>query len=305
MSPSDYVMVATLGGQAQVVTFALDALLARDERVTDVLVVYLASYAESRRTRRALTQLSDEFAGDIYAGQPCRLRLQPLRHQGQKLDDIRDEAAANAAWSAVYRLIARLKSRGSRLHVCISGGRRMLALLATSAAMLHFDHNDRLWHMYTPPDFLARARDGAILHARPEDGVQLLPVPLVPWGAYFPALRALTQTSPLEAVAAQTRWLDQGEQMRCRAVVEALTSRQLETPKAFAAGQNPQQVAETLCVTVKTVHAHKTVILGECRNAWGLPDGFRLDYYFLREKFGPYFQLPRGPVRPAQVPPSR
>jgi CRISPR-associated protein Csx14 len=296
MSPSDYVMIATLGGQAQVVTFALDALLARDEHIQEVIVVYLASYAESHRTRRALAQLSAEFADDVYAGRPCRLRPVPLRHQGQKLDDIRDETAANAAWSAVYTLIADLKSQGQCLHACISGGRRMLALLAMSAAMLHFDHNDRLWHMYTPLAFLERARDGAILHARPEDGVQLIPVPLAPWGAYFPALRSLTQASPLEAVVAQTQWLDRSEQMRCRAVVEALTSRQLDTLKAFAAGQNPQQVAETLCVTVKTVHAHKTVILAECRNAWGLPDGFRLDYYFLREKFGLYFQLPRRPA---------
>ena len=57
-----------------------------------------------------------------------------------------------------------------------------------------------------------------------------------------------------------------------------------------AAGQSPQEAAETLYVTVKTVHAHKTVILSECRNAWELLEDARLDYHFLREKFGRYFQ---------------
>jgi CRISPR-associated protein Csx14 len=235
-----------------------------------------------------LVKLAAEFPDDHYAGRPCRLRFFPIRRDGERLDDIRDDAAVNVAWSAVYELIASLKAQGRHLHVCISGGRRMLALLAMSAAMLHFDHHDRLWHMYTPSEFLERAQDGAILHARPEDGVRLLQVPVVPWGAYFPALRALAQASPAQVIAAQTRWLDQTERARCRAVVERLTPRQLDVLRAFAAGQSPQEVAEALCISLKTVDTHKTPVLDECRNAWDLPEGARLDYHFLREKFGPF-----------------
>lgn len=279
-----------MAGGPQIVTFALDDLLRRGEVINEVIVVHLSPQADPL-TGQALVKLAAEFSGDSYAGHPCRLQFFPLRHGRKKLDDIYDEATANAAWSAVYKLIADLKAQGRRLHVCIAGGRRILALVAMSAAMLHFDHNDCLWHMYTPADFIERARNGAIMHARPEDGVRLIRVPLVPWGAYFPALRALTQASPMEVVAAQTRWLDSTEQARCRAVVEQLTSRQLDVLRAFAAGQSPQEVAETLYVTIKTVHAHKTIILSECRNAWGLPEGTRLNYYFLREKFGRYFQV--------------
>lgn len=282
-------LVATMAGGPQIVTFALDDLLRRGEIIHEVIVAHLSPLTDPL-TGKALAKLAAEFSGASYAGQPCRLQFFPLRYGGKKLDDIRDEATANAAWSAIYRLIADLKAQGHHLHVCITGGRRMLALLAMSAAMLHFDHQDRLWHMYTPADFLERARDGAIMHAGPEDGVQLIQVPLVPWGAYFPALRTLTQASPMEVMAVQTRWLDATERARCRQVVEKLTSRQLDVLRAFAAGQNSLQIAETLCVTVKTVHAHKTVILHECRNAWGLPEGTRLEYYFLREKFGRYFE---------------
>jgi CRISPR-associated protein Csx14 len=283
-------LVATVAGGPQVVTFALDELLQRGETITDVIVVHLSSQ-EDPCVGQALMKLTAEFPDDHYAGRPCRLRFLPLRQDAQRLADICDDVAVNAAWSSIYELIASLKAQGRHLHVCISGGRRMLALLAMSAAMLHFDHHDRLWHMYTPSEFLEQARDGAVMHAQPEDGVRLLQVPLVPWGAYLPALRALAQASPMEIVAAQTRWLDSAEQARCRAVEEQLTPRQLDVLRAFAAGQNPQEVAETLCVTVKTVHAHKTVILAECRNAWELPEDARLDYHFLREKFGRYFQV--------------
>jgi CRISPR-associated protein Csx14 len=282
-------LVATMAGGPQVVTFALDELLRRGEMIHQVIVVHLSPQADPL-TGQALVKLTAEFPDEHYASRPCRLRFLPIRRDGRRLDDIRDDAAVNVAWSAMYELIASLKTQGRHLHVCITGGRRMLALLAISAAMLHFDHHDRLWHMYTPPELLERAGDGAIMHARPQDGVRLLQVPLVPWGAYLPALRALAQASPMEVVAAQTRWLDSAERARCQAVVERLTPRQTDVLRAFAAGQNPQEVAEALYVTVKTVHAHKTVILGECRNAWELPQDARLVYHFLREKFGRYFQ---------------
>lgn len=281
-------LVATMAGGPQVVTFALDELLRRGEVIEEVIVVHLSPQADPQ-TGQAIVKLAAEFPDDCYAGRPCRLRFFPVRKDAQKLDDIRDDAAVNVAWSSVYGLIASLKAEGRRLHVCISGGRRILALVAMSAAMLHFDHDDRLWHMYTPSEFLERARDGRIMHARPEDGVRLLQVPVVPWGAYFPALRALAQATPPEVVAAQTRWLDSVERARCQAVIERLTPRQLETLRALAAGKSPQEAAEALCVTVKTIHAHKTVILQECRNAWELPPDARLDYHFLREKFGRYF----------------
>jgi CRISPR-associated protein Csx14 len=283
-------MVVTMGGQPQVVTFALDDLIEKGEVIKEVIVIHLTPQ-DSGRTRRALARLTTEFAENTYAGQPCRLRFFPVRHAGGKLEDIRNEAEANVAWLAIYHLIADLKAQGRHLHVCISGGRRILALLAVSTALLHFDHNDHLWHMYTDPGFLERARDGAIMHATQKGDVQLIEVPLAPWGAYFPPLRALAQASPQEVVAAQTHWLDEAERRRCRQVVKQLTPRELDTLHAFAAGQNPQEVAETLCVTVRTVHAHKTVILAECRNAWELPPDARLTYYFLREKFGRYFQV--------------
>ena len=133
-------------------------------------------------------------------------------------------------------------------------------------------------------------RDGVVYFSAVHHGGHVLQVPLVPWGAYVPALRALAQASPMEIVAAQTRWLDSAERARCQSVVEQLTPRQTDVLRAFAAGLHPQEVAEALCVTVKTVHAHKTVILSECRNAWELPQDARLVYHFLREKFGRYFQ---------------
>lgn len=292
-------LVSTVAGGPQVVTFCLDELLRRGVAVDEVIAVHLAPQADPL-TGEALAKLAAEFAGGSYAGPAgqhnIRLTFHPVRDAGHSatrtLADIRDERAAQAAWSAVYRLIGDLKAQGRALEVCISGGRRMLALLALSAAMLHFDHWDRMWHMYTPPEFLKLAANGAILHARPEDGVRLIQVPLLAWGAYLPRLRSLAKPhaegvpSADEVLAAHGRLIDPAERARCNAVIDALTPRQAEILRAFAGGGSPQDVAEELTITLKTVDSHKTVILAECRAAWSLPPDARLTYHFLREHFG-------------------
>jgi CRISPR-associated protein Csx14 len=163
----------------------------------------------------------------------------------------------------------------------------MMALVMISAALLHFSYHDRMWHIYTPEDFLAQARDGAIMHARPEDGVRLLQVPLVPLGTQFPILRELAQAQ--QTTSLQTSQLGQAEQERCEQVVAELTARQLETLKAFAAGLSPQQVADQMNITLDTVNTHKKAIVDLCRNAW--PEQERIRYHHLREWFGPYFGL--------------
>jgi len=289
MQPLNSTLLATMAGGPQIVTFALDELLRRGEAIRHVLVVHLSPRADPL-TDRAIDRLAAEFLHGRYAGRPCHLEFLLLDSDGQPIDDIYDDAAANAAWNALYKLIATLKTEGRHLHVCVAGGRRMLALLMMSAAMLHFNHQDRLWHMYTPAGFLERARDGAIMHARPQDGVRLLQVPMAPWGTYFPALRSLTQISPAQAVAAQTRQMEHWEREHCRAVCKRLTDRQREVLRELARGASPQDVAEHLNISLKTVHTHKTAILTECKNEWGLSDAPRPDYHFLRERFRLFFE---------------
>jgi CRISPR-associated protein Csx14 len=230
-----------------------------------------------------------EFAGDRYQAIPCRLRLVAIRRESQRLADITDEADAEAAWQTIYHLLVALKVPSRPLHLCIAGGRRIMGLLTLSAAILLCDHRDCVWHMYTPDDFMARARDGAILHAAPEDGVRLIRVPVVPWGAYFPALRTLAQTS-MQAASAQLRRFTATVDPVCRQVWAQLSPRQREVLRAFAAGQRPDEVAANLHITLNTVNSHKSAILAECRIAWGLAEDAALDYRFLRERFANFVE---------------
>lgn len=280
-------LIATLGGQPQVVTFTLDALLAQGEQISEVYLVHLS--LENPRTRQALQCLQQEFLDDHYAGQRCRLRRAPIQFNGQTLRDIRTAADAEATWQSIRSLIAELKNEGRKLHFSLSGGRRMIALLAMSAAALLFDHQDRIWHLYTPEETLRRVKDGAAMHVAPADGVQLVQVPIVPWGAYFPALRMLAQTSML-AAQEQLRLFTAVKDQACHQVWERLSPRRRDVLRAFAEGKRPDEVAAALSISLSTVNTHKTAILAECRAIWNLPDDAPLDYHFLRERFAHFVQ---------------
>ncbi|MEW5961208.1 MAG: CRISPR-associated ring nuclease [Chloroflexota bacterium] len=280
------ILLATLGGQAQVITFALDSLLAQGENIREVIVLYLS--AEGSRVNRALGQLMAEFVDDHYAGRPCRLRSMPIRGSAGRINDIQSEAEALATQRMLQELIVSLKEEGYPLHVCVSGGRRMMALLLMTVAQFHLDYRDKLWHMYTPEAFQEQARHGAVMHARPEEGVRLIQVPLTPLGDYFPALRQLTQAAVDYPLSVLSR-LSQAEQARCRAVMEGSTEREREALQAFAAGKSIQDVADQMGITPDTVNTYKKKILQLCRNAW--PERKILNYFQLRDLFGPYFEL--------------
>lgn len=281
-SPAGKVALVTMGGQAQVVTFAVDALLAMGEPLSAVLVLHLSP--EDPRVRRALTQLSAEFAGGRYQGRPLEFRRIPVQACGHPLTAITDGREAEAVWSLARDLLAQLKEANCALHICIAGGPRLLGLTLTTAAMLQCDHQDHLWHLYTPPELRERSREGAILHPPPDSGVRLIPIPFVPWSVYFPALRTLAR-SPSTSPA-----LSPEDAARCAAVWERLTERQREVLRTLAFVSSLQEAAEQLGMTLKTLDSHKSQILAECRVEWNVPEGTRLNYHFLREKFGPWLQ---------------
>jgi CRISPR-associated protein Csx14 len=288
-------IVATLGGQPQVVTFAVDALL-QGYAITEVIVLHLSS--ADGRTAAALDRLAVEFKDGQYRGHPLKFQALPVRSGRYALTDIYDDGDADVVFQFVYALIVQLKAEGRTLHVCISGGRRILGLLTLSAALLHFGHQDRLWHMYTPPEWQAEARDGAIMHLPAGSGFQMIQVPMMPWGRYLPGLRDFAHPAvDGDVLARPRRVLDAVERARCRAVMERLTPRQRDVLRLLAAGLHPRAVAEALSIEPSTVDSHKTVILAECRNEWALPDEVWLDYRFLWERFEGYFEQEVGGVR--------
>jgi CRISPR-associated protein Csx14 len=277
---NESVLICTLGGQPQVVTFALDWLTRRGERLNDIFVFHLSP--ADGRVDHSLRCLHRAFDARTH-----RFRAIPIKYGPHLLPAIRTEAEAEAVRQAVFTLVTSLKQAERTLHFCIAGGPRMMGLMALSAASLFCGHADKVWHMHTEPEFRAAANEGAVMHDESGERVRLVPVPIVPWASYLPPFM---RPSPAELMNVQTAWMDQQERQHCQRVWANLKEgRAGEVLRAFAAGQRPEQVAAALHISPKTVSSYNTRILAECRTAWGLPDDHYLSFSFVREKFRTFF----------------
>jgi CRISPR-associated protein Csx14 len=288
---STHVLLATLGGQPQVVTFALDLLLQRNIPIHEVIVIHPSSHPG---LQQAITCLNAEFVGDHYktSGQTITIhfRQQVLRHYDTFIEDITDEQTAEGTLNTIDELIRELKQRQAAIHFLIAGGRRLISFLSFSAALLNFDTTDRLWHIYTPQALQEQARGGAIMHIAPEDGVRLIEVPFT--RAASSILRRILQDEVPNAGTAirlENEQSNAQDQARCNQIVSAIKPAQLKVLRAFAKGLHPQKVASELNISLATVSSHTNVLLRESRNVWSLSENERLDYRFLQWKFATYF----------------
>lgn len=282
---SKEIFVATVGGQPQVVTFALDQLLETNHLISEVIVLHF--HPQTAQAQKKLVYLKTELQGERYQSYGFQVRFVPIQAGRRQLGDIRDEADAHIAWEVVHQLLGSLKREGYTLQVCVSGGRRMLALIIFSVALVMFGHQDLLWHMYTPEEIQQEAEGGMMMHLPAKSEFRLIRVPLLPWGSYFPQMQQLA-IPPLgggDVLTEHRALLDVGEQRKCRQVYNQLSPRPQELLFWLAKGLTPQQAADKMCLTLKTVDTYKTTIFAEYRTVWGLPERPRLNYHFIADKF--------------------
>jgi CRISPR-associated protein Csx14 len=285
-----HTLVATLGGQPQIVTFTLDLLLQHGNPISEVIVIH--PYASRPRLQRSLACLHAEFVDDHYryAGRTltCRLRSKMLELDREPLEDITDVTSAKGTRETIYQFIQELKQQRRHIHLSVSGGRRLMALLAIAAAQLEFDPFDHIWHIYTPDVIKDQVKDGKQMHVAPDAGVNLIEMPFIPLGDYAANIRPVANTAQA-AQDAKRAQMEAELHAHCQKVVQAITRRQRDVLRAFAAGMNPQEVADDLVITQSTVSTHLGKIFEACRDSWELSEGYTLTYHFLRERFASYF----------------
>jgi CRISPR-associated protein Csx14 len=289
MAHYPHILLATLGGQPQVVTFTLDLLLQRGFPIGEVVVIH--PDASRPRLHHALDCLNAEFIADRYRmnGQTIHFRSHTLQVDNEPLADIVDEVSAEGTFHTIHQLIRSLKRQHRCIHLSITGGRRLMSSIATEAALLNFTHADHIWHIYTPEAVQRRASEGMCMHVCAQDGVHLIERHFVPWGTYFSDLPQTINTAQ-EATHFQERKMDILEHARCAQVVRRATEREVEVLRAFAQGYTIQEVADRLCISTRTVDGHKTKLLDLCREIWSIEQqAARLGYHFLYKTFAPYF----------------
>lgn len=265
---SQATLIATLGSEPQVVTACLDLLARQGERITAVHVLHTTS--PEPLLQRALAELEQAFRQPPYAGSVA-LRLEALLDgAGQPLADVATLPAAQAAFRQLYRLMRQRKQSGARLHVCLAGGRKTLAVFAMSAAQMLFDEDDRLWHLYSGGEFLASRR----LHPLPGDDAHLIPIPVILWSQLSPAQVHLAgHDDPFEAAEAIQRL-----QLAARAeagrgfVLGSLTPAEQRAVRLLVTeGLSDAEIGERLGLSPRTVEGQLRAAYRKAADHWELP----------------------------------
>lgn len=285
MPEHKHVLVATLGGQPQIVTFTLDLLLRAPYPISSVIVLHPKAVQD--RLRKALHLLSAEFPANYYtaAQRTIHFQSQVLEIDGMPLNDINEDAHVDGTLNTVHQLLGELKRQEYRVHLSVSGGRRLMSLLAISVASFNFDHHDHIWHLYTPVHIKEQANEGKLMHVPLDAGIKLLRSPFPSLGAYvYNPLQSFYNAQETERIQREAQ-----ERKCCEQVAKQATPAQLRVLQAFASGLRPSQVADKLSIALTTVNTHKTALLDYCHTAWNIPFHERLDYHFLRARFADYF----------------
>lgn len=174
------ILIATLGAEPQVVTLALDALLAQGKPITNVVVVHTNPSDEP--IAGGLARLQQEFAEYVpYRAISLKSLVLTSSPDNAPLNDLLDTEEINAAFAGLYKFLHQQKSKGHGLHLLIAGGRKTMAIFAFAAAQIIFGEDDHVWHLVSDE----RLRQTRRLHAQPHDRIHLIEVPFVRWN-YLP-----------------------------------------------------------------------------------------------------------------------
>lgn len=272
--PPPEVLVATLGTEPQVVTLALDALMEKGFPINRVFVLHLNPSVPSLQV--SLAKLKEEAA--TYS---VTFTFLPIRDGEHFPGDFLTEEDAGLFLRVLYRTIARLKRKQSRIHLSIAGGRKIMAALSMVVAQLLFDEDDHVWHLLSEGRLLTEKS----MHPEDPSQVVLVPIPVLQW-SLFPstARELLLWDDPYRAIARQ-RELRNRERFRLLELFwEKLTPAEQGVAQALIRfGGTQEELAEKLQRSKKTVNNQLCSIYAKYREHFGLAEGVKVRDLLIRD----------------------
>ncbi len=198
------VLIATLGTEPQVLTLCLQELLAWGERIVEAVGVH--SRGKDPAIEAAVERLRREWHS-LPFGEEVELRLAEV-----PVADFDSERSLMLLYRCLKDIVSAYRSRGHRVHLNLSGGRKPMGICALLVAQLLFSPEDRLWYLISSPE-LVESR--ALTAERREYRLVEIPVPL--WTEAEVFLDVLSRyDDPWAAVELQRRMKHREEVERWR-----------------------------------------------------------------------------------------
>lgn len=275
------VLIATLGVEPQVVTIALDRLLAEGYPIAEVVVVCTASPG----VRAALAELEAEFATGAYPG--LVLRAAPVTAEGAPVEDFRTTDELRALLGTLYREVRGARDSGHTVHLLVSGGRKVMGIMAMVVAQLLFGPEDRAWHLVTEGWQPGSERR---LYVGPGEGVWLVAVPVLRWSEASNLVRTVAELNdPAEAVMWYERLSRRAREREKEHFIRYwLSPAERAVVRLVCQGLDNASIAAALHKSRQTVANQLRTVYDKLREWMGYPDG-PVDRSVLIAQFAPYF----------------
>lgn len=286
MSPKNQpaTMIATLGVEPQVVTIALDALLNMGKQIKETTVIYTGNPT----VRESVKILKDEF-GRWEAYSQIHFRCVPVTAVQKIIQDFQTEKQLGGLLRALYVEIRRARRDKLLVHLCLSGGRKIMGLIGMSVAQLLFGPEDQAWYLITEGWQPGAARH---LHALKTEQVWLVPVPILRWNEAGTLVQVVTELDdPQELLAWYERLTHKAEERRKGEFIRHwLTSAESEVMQLACYGFDNATIAARLGKQEQTV-ANQLHTVYQKLQEWLDYPAYNIDRNVLIAQFAPYFAL--------------
>jgi len=279
---AEQVLVATLGTEPQVVTLALDVLRAKGYDISRLIVIHTSGQV----IRPALQRLGQALSSD----EALSYHTVAIEGQDHLVADIATEDDTAAVLRTLYQVVLTEKRAGRLIHLSVAGGRKPMAVYGMVVAQLLFDEDDRVWHLLSEG---WRPGDEQVMHKRPDDGVTLVPIPVLRWSSVSPVATELAlREDPWEAIQAQREIQRNEDWRRKREFVEhCLTPAERDVVRLASQGLDNATIAERLGKAEKTVANQLTPIYAKLHEWRGYRTDVPVSRTVLVAEFATYFAL--------------
>lgn len=280
MAVRNAALIATLGTEPQVLTLCLQELLARGERVTEAVGVH--SRGEDPAIVAAVERLRREWFS-LPFGEEVELKLVEV-----PVADFDSQRSLRILYQRLKDIIVAARSRGHRVHLNLSGGRKPMGICALLVAQLLFGPEDRLWYLISSPE-LVKSR--ALTAERREYKLVEIPVPL--WTEAEVFLDVLSRyEDPWAAVELQRRLKHREEVERWRHFLENILTpaeRRAVEELVLHGGTN-KEIARRLRKSHKTVEHQLESAYRKLREFLDWPPDFPINRTTLTSLLSPFLR---------------
>ncbi len=276
------VLICTLGRQPQVITFALDQLLAQGRHIGATVVVYSG--------RKGIPEAKARLEEEIHKSYPgMDFRAIPVAHHDYIVEDFITDRDINALLHTLYAVVREHRQRDLPINLLISSGRKVMGIMAMVVAQLLYGPRDRLWYVVT--EGWSPGNEGHF-HPLTTERVWLLRVPVMRWNESASLMRTVVELGDPELILQWQEKMENSHRMqRRREFVEHWLRPSLrEVAELACQGHDNASIAEILHKRQQTVANQLSEVYDQMR-VWLDDDGLPVERPRLIAELAPYFAL--------------